>query len=42
MKRHNVKAYLQKVIRIVRGIHAYMHLHGYFSVVWKSVTLLIF
>ena len=38
-----VKAYLQKIIRIIRGnvYHAYMHLSGYFCVIWKAVTLLI-
>ena len=38
-----VKAYLQKIVRIIRGnvYHAYIHLSGYFSVIWKAVTLLI-
>ena len=33
----------QKIIRIIRGnfYHAYMHLDGYFSVIWKAATLLI-
>ena len=33
----------QKVIRIIRGnvYYAYMHLDGYFSVIWKAVIQLI-
>ena len=36
-----VKAYLQKIIKIIRGnvYHAYMYLSGYFSVIWKAVTI---
>ena len=37
-----VKAYLQKIIRIIRGnvCHAYMYLSGYFSVIWKAINFI--
>ena len=36
-----VKAYLQKIVRIIRGnvYHAHMHLSRYFSATWKAVTI---